>query len=89
MRDDAYAVFWTTTRGPVPTNFAIVVGGDIDYVEVPARPKASSLARSSTSARICCRTMKELGENYEVVRDLKGLQSWKAAATTRSSCTLG
>ena len=32
--DDAYAVFWTTTPWTVPTNFAIVVGADIDYVEV-------------------------------------------------------
>lgn len=31
--EDAYAVFWTTTP-TVPTNFAIVVGADIDYVEV-------------------------------------------------------
>ena len=32
--EDAYAVFWTTTPWTVPTNFAIVVGADIDYVEV-------------------------------------------------------
>ena len=40
--DDAYAVFWTTTPWTVPTNFAIVVGADIDYVEV--RPTEGKFA---------------------------------------------
>ena len=40
--EDAYAVFWTTTPWTVPTNFAIVVGADIDYVEV--RPTEGKFA---------------------------------------------
>lgn len=47
--DDAYAVFWTTTPWTVPTNFAIVVGADIDYVEV--RPKEGKFARQEVLLR--------------------------------------
>ena len=74
MRDeeDAYAVFWTTTPWTVPTNFAIVVGADIDYVEV--RPTEGKLAGKKFyfGKPLLEHYTKELGENYEVVRELKG-----------------
>ena len=70
--DDAYAVFWTTTPWTVPTNFAIVVGGDIDYVEV--RPTEGKFAGKKfyLGKDLLPHYEKELGENYEVVRELKG-----------------
>ena len=74
MRDeeDAYAVFWTTTPWTVPTNFAIVVGADIDYVEV--RPTEGKFAGKKFyfGKPLLEHYTKELGENYEVVRELKG-----------------
>lgn len=70
--DDAYAVFWTTTPWTVPTNFAIVVGADIDYVEV--RPKEGKFAGKKFyfAKALLSSYNKELGEDYEVVRELKG-----------------
>ena len=70
--DDAYAVFWTTTPWTVPTNFAIVVGADIDYVEV--RPKEGKFAGKKFyfAKALLSSYDKELGDDYEVVRELKG-----------------
>ena len=70
--DDAYAVIWTTTPWTLPTNFAVVVGGDIDYVEV--RPTQGRFAgKKFYFAKALLNSYnKELGEDYEVVRELKG-----------------
>jgi isoleucyl-tRNA synthetase len=70
--DDAYAVFWTTTPWTTPTNFLIVVGQDIDYVEVrPAEGKFEG-KKFYIGKALLSSYAKELGENYEVVRELKG-----------------
>ena len=70
--DDAYAVFWTTTPWTVPTNFAIVVGADIDYVEVkPVEGKFAGKKFYFAKALLGSYS-KELGEDYEIVRELKG-----------------
>ncbi|KFJ08097.1 isoleucine--tRNA ligase [Bifidobacterium tsurumiense] len=70
--EDAYAVFWTTTPWTVPSNFAIVVGADIDYVEI--RPSEGKFAGKKFyfAKALVSSYAKELGENYEVVRELKG-----------------
>ena len=81
--DDAYAVFWTTTPWTVPTNFAIVVGADIDYVGGQAgrgqvrRQEVSNFAKALLGSYA-----KELGEGYEVVRELKGadMVGWRLLA---------
>ncbi|NMM93978.1 mupirocin-resistant isoleucine--tRNA ligase [Bifidobacterium oedipodis] len=77
--EDAYAVFWTTTPWTVPTNFAIVVGADIDYVEV--RPTEGKFAGKKfyLGKPLLASYTKELGENYEVVRELKGadMAGWR------------
>ncbi|WP_399552306.1 isoleucine--tRNA ligase, partial [uncultured Bifidobacterium sp.] len=81
LRDekDAYAVFWTTTPWTVPTNFAIVVGADIDYVEV--RPTQGRFAGKKfyLGRPLLERYSKELGEDYEVIRELKGgdMEGWR------------
>ncbi|RBP99081.1 isoleucine--tRNA ligase [Bifidobacterium xylocopae] len=70
--EDAYAVFWTTTPWTVPTNFAIVVGADIGYVEV--RPVQGRFAGKKfyLGRDLLGHYGKELGEDYEIVRELKG-----------------
>jgi isoleucyl-tRNA synthetase len=77
--DDAYAVFWTTTPWTVPTNFAIVVGADIDYVE--ARPTQGRFAGKKfyIGKDLLGSYDKELGEGYEILRELKGkdMEGWR------------
>lgn len=77
--EDAYAVFWTTTPWTVPTNFAIVVGADIDYVEV--RPTEGKFAGKKfyLGKPLLGSYAKELGDNYEIVRELKGaeMEGWR------------
>ena len=70
--DDAYAVFWTTTPWTVPTNFAIVVGADIDYVEVKPVEGKFAGKKFYFAKALLGSYAKELGEDYEVVRELKG-----------------
>lgn len=70
--DDAYAVFWTTTPWTTPTNFLIVVGDDIDYVEVKPTEGAFAGKKFYIGRALLGSYSKELGENYEVVRELKG-----------------
>ncbi|WP_125963348.1 mupirocin-resistant isoleucine--tRNA ligase [Bifidobacterium dolichotidis] len=69
---DAYAVFWTTTPWTIPTNFALVVGEDIDYVEVAPTEGKFAGKRFYLAKALLGSYTKELGENYEVVRELKG-----------------
>ncbi len=65
-------MFWTTTPWTVPTNFAIVVGADIDYVEVkPVEGKFAGKKFYFATALLGSYN-KELGEDYEVLRELKG-----------------
>lgn len=70
--DDAYAVFWTTTPWTTPTNFLIVVGNDIDYVEVKPTEGKFAGKKFYLGKPLLGSYAKELGENYEVVRELKG-----------------
>ncbi|MDF7641087.1 mupirocin-resistant isoleucine--tRNA ligase [Bifidobacterium sp. ESL0784] len=70
--DDAYAVFWTTTPWTTPTNFLIVVGEDIDYVEVKPTEGKFAGKKFYLGKPLLGSYAKELGENYEVVRKLKG-----------------
>ena len=77
--DDAYAVFWTTTPWTVPTNLAIVVGADIDYVEVrPTQGKFAGKKFYIGKPRLEAYA-KELGDDYEIVRELKGaeMEGWR------------
>lgn len=63
----------------MPTNFAIVVGADIDYVEV--RPTEGKFAGKKfyLGKPLLGSYEKELGENYEIVRELKGseMEGWR------------
>ncbi|AKV55028.1 isoleucyl-tRNA synthetase [Bifidobacterium actinocoloniiforme DSM 22766] len=70
--DDAYAVFWTTTPWTVPTNFSIVVGADIDYVEVQPVEGKFAGKKFYLGRDLLGNYDKELGEGYKVLRELKG-----------------
>ncbi|BDR54327.1 isoleucine--tRNA ligase [Bombiscardovia apis] len=70
--EDAYAVFWTTTPWTVPTNFAIVVGADIDYVEVQPVEGQFAGKKFYLGKALLPSYEKELGEGYQIVRELKG-----------------
>lgn len=72
--EDAYAVFWTTTPWTVPTNFAIVVGADIDYVEVLVKDGKFAGKKFYIGKPLLKSYEKELGEDYEIVRELKGAE---------------
>jgi len=73
MRDeDAYAVVWTTTPWTLPTNFAIAVGADIDYVLVePKEGKFAGKRLYFAQARVDD-FAKVLGEDYKIVKHVKG-----------------
>ena len=73
MRDeDAYVVVWTTTPWTLPTNFAIAVGADIDYVLVePKEGKFAGKKLYFAEARLGD-FAKVLGEDYEIVKRCKG-----------------
>ncbi|MDO5694932.1 MAG: class I tRNA ligase family protein, partial [Aeriscardovia aeriphila] len=73
LRDeDAYLVYWTTTPWTVPSNMAVVVGNDIDYVEVqPVSGEFAGKKLYFAQARVADFT-KELGEDYQILRTLKG-----------------
>ncbi|NEG70449.1 mupirocin-resistant isoleucine--tRNA ligase [Bifidobacterium choloepi] len=68
----AYLVFWTTTPWTTPTNFAIVVGADIDYVEVEPTEGKFAGKRFYFAKALVDNFAKELGEDYKVIRELKG-----------------
>jgi isoleucyl-tRNA synthetase len=77
--DDAYAVFWTTTPWTVPTNFAIVVGADIEYSEIEAVNGPNAGKKFYIASPRVEDFAKELGEDYTVVRTLKGaeMEGWR------------
>lgn len=67
-----YALIWTTTPWTLPSNLAIAVGPDIDYVVI--KPAEGKLAgeRVVIGAERLGAYAKELGENPEVLERLKG-----------------
>ncbi|WP_369342186.1 isoleucine--tRNA ligase [Bifidobacterium fermentum] len=77
--DDAYAVFWTTTPWTVPTNFAIVVGADIEYSELLAVNGPNAGKKFYIASARVEDYAKELGEDYQLVRTLKGsqMEGWR------------
>ena len=80
LRDeDAYAVFWTTTPWTVPTNLAIVVGADIEYSEVSPVSGPFAGKRFYIATARLGDYAKQLGEDYQVVRTLKGsqMEGWR------------
>jgi len=61
---DTYLLAWTTTPWTLPSNYALGVSADSDYVQVIHQDVTLTLAKD--------RLESVLGSDYEVVRELKG-----------------
>ena len=67
--EDKYVAAWTTTPWTLPSNLALCVGKDIEYVEVKDLSSSKSLIVSEHYAR---ELLKD-GGNFELINKLKGL----------------
>ncbi len=68
--EDAYAVIWTTTPWTIPSNLAIAVNPNFEYVYVKANNKTYIVGKALLET-----TAKELGwEKYEVIKTVSGKQ---------------
>lgn len=65
-RKDAneYFLAWTTTPWTLPSNVALTVGPEIDYIKVKQNDEVYYVAKALAN--------KVLGEDYEVIEELKG-----------------
>ncbi|MFR1606047.1 MAG: hypothetical protein ACLSUZ_07155 [Bifidobacterium pseudocatenulatum] len=72
--EDAYAVFWTTTPWTVPTNFAIVVGAQTSTMWSASDEEQFAGKKFYLGKPLLGSYAKELGDNYEIVRELKGAE---------------
>ncbi|MGN8912773.1 isoleucine--tRNA ligase [Anaerofustis butyriciformans] len=61
---DEYFLVWTTTPWTLPSNVALCVGADIDYVKVKSKGVTFILAKSLANT--------VLGDEYEVIEEMKG-----------------
>ncbi|GAA1202988.1 isoleucine--tRNA ligase [Brevibacterium paucivorans] len=65
-------LIWTTTPWTLPSNLAIVVGSDIDYVVVESEVPTGTAERYVIAQARLAAYAKELGEDPTVVETLKG-----------------
>lgn len=65
-RPETSLLVWTTTPWTLPSNLAIAVGAEIDYVEIRAGGKQYILAKNRLSAYF------KKAEEYEILRTFKG-----------------
>lgn len=61
---DEYFLAWTTTPWTLPSNVALTVGAEIDYIKVKQNDEIYYVAKALAN--------KVLGEDYEVIEELKG-----------------
>lgn len=66
------ALIWTTTPWTLPSNLAVAVGADIDYVTVAPREGALAGERVILAEALLGAYARELGEDPEVVARLTG-----------------
>src|SRR5690625_5472886 len=70
-------LIWTTTPWTLPSNLAVAVGPDVDYVAVKPEPE-SPFAQSHPGEQVILasalvgRFARELGEEPEVLKTMKG-----------------
>ena len=69
---DARFLIWTTTPWTLPSNLAIVVGADIDYLVVESDGPTGSAERYVIAKERLAAYARELGEEPTVVAELKG-----------------
>ncbi|WP_282926350.1 isoleucine--tRNA ligase [Helcococcus kunzii] len=63
-KENEYFLAWTTTPWTLPSNVALTVGPDIDYVKVKQDDNYYYVAKALAT--------KVLGEDYEIVEEMKG-----------------
>ena len=61
---DEYFLAWTTTPWTLPSNVALTVGPEIDYIKVKQNDEVYYVAKALAN--------KVLGEDYEVLEEMKG-----------------
>lgn len=61
---DEYFLAWTTTPWTLPSNVALTVGPEIDYIKVKQNDEVYYVAKALAN--------KVLGEDYEIIEELKG-----------------
>ena len=61
---DEYFLAWTTTPWTLPSNVALTVGPEVDYVKVKQNEEVYYVAKALAN--------KVLGEDYEVLAEMKG-----------------
>ena len=61
---DEYFLAWTTTPWTLPSNVALTVGPEVDYVKVKQNDEVYYVAKALAN--------KVLGEDYEVLAEMKG-----------------
>ncbi len=61
---DEYFLAWTTTPWTLPSNVALTVGPEIDYIKVKQNDEVYYVAKALAN--------KVLGEDYEIIEQLKG-----------------
>ncbi|MEU5384080.1 isoleucine--tRNA ligase [Kitasatospora cineracea] len=71
--DGALALIWTTTPWTLPSNLAVAVHRDIDYVLVETEPERGGTRFVLAEARLT-HYARELGEEPEILRRFKGAE---------------
>ena len=61
---DEYFLAWTTTPWTLPSNVALTVGPEVDYVKVKQNDEVYYIAKALAN--------KVLGDDYEVIEEIKG-----------------
>ncbi|RGD75263.1 isoleucine--tRNA ligase [Anaerofustis stercorihominis] len=61
---DEYFLVWTTTPWTLPSNVALCVGEDIDYIKVKSKGETFILAKALVNTVI--------GDDYEIIEEMKG-----------------
>ena len=75
LGDDGTEIWaWTTTPWTLPSNLALAVGPEVDYVVVQVHAGARSGRRVVLGANALAKYASELGEGHEVVATMKGSQ---------------
>ncbi|MDR3128082.1 MAG: isoleucine--tRNA ligase [Bifidobacteriaceae bacterium] len=70
--DEAFLLVWTTTPWTLPTNFAVAVGLDIDYVLVEVKTGDFADYKFILAKELLLNYKKQLGNDYQIVKTYKG-----------------
>ncbi|MDR2799269.1 MAG: isoleucine--tRNA ligase [Bifidobacteriaceae bacterium] len=72
QNSDSYIMVWTTTPWTLPTNFAVAVGEDIDYVEIEPLDGNFAGKKFILGKDLLPKFEKEFGENPKILKTFRG-----------------